>query len=143
MLTKAHERLDERGETKLFGLLAAGDPRGEVRMTWHAKKSCGRSTTSPPEVAASSLTNSPLISKTTRAHPNSARSAAPSSDGATRSSPGTDAFVSNGPTEAVNNLIKRIKRVGFGFRKFVHYRIRVLLYAGKPNWDLLATVTPR
>jgi transposase len=53
------------------------------------------------------------------------------------------ALVSNGPTEAVNNLIKRIKRIGFGFRRFAHYRIRVLLYTGKPNWDLLATVTPR
>ncbi|MGD9796817.1 MAG: transposase [Acidimicrobiia bacterium] len=51
--------------------------------------------------------------------------------------------MSNGPTEAMNNLIKRIKRVGFGFRCFAHYRTRVLLYAGKPNWDLLATVTPR
>jgi transposase len=53
------------------------------------------------------------------------------------------ALVSNGPTEAVNNLIKRIKRIGFGFRRFTHYRIRVLLYAGKPNWHLLPTVTPR
>lgn len=51
--------------------------------------------------------------------------------------------VSNGPTEANNNLIERVKRVAFGFRRFAHYRIRVLLYAGKPNWDLLATVTPR
>lgn len=42
----------------------------------------------------------------------------------------------------MNNLIKRIKRNGFGFRKFTHYRIRVLLYAGKPNWDLLATIKP-
>jgi hypothetical protein len=50
--------------------------------------------------------------------------------------------VSNGPTEAVNNLIKRIKRVGFGFRRYAHYRIRVLLYAGRPNWDLLATINP-
>ena len=54
-----------------------------------------------------------------------------------------DTFVSNGPTEAVNNLMKRIKRVGFGFRSFAHYRVRVLLYAGHPNWDLLATITPR
>jgi transposase len=50
--------------------------------------------------------------------------------------------VSNGPTEAANNLIKRIKRIGFGFTRFANYRIRVLLYAGKPNWELLATVTP-
>jgi hypothetical protein len=52
------------------------------------------------------------------------------------------ARVSNGPTEAINNLIKRIKRIGFGFRRFANYRIRVLLYAGRPNWDLLATITP-
>ena len=26
---------------------------------------------------------------------------------------------------------------------FAHYRIRALLYAGEPNWALLATVTPR
>ncbi len=40
----------------------------------------------------------------------------------------------------MNNLIKRI---GFGFRPFTSYRIRVLLYAGRPNWDLLPTITPR
>ena len=47
------------------------------------------------------------------------------------------ARVSNGPTEALNNLIKRIKRIGFGFRNFENYRIRALLYAGKPNWRVL------
>ena len=52
------------------------------------------------------------------------------------------ARVSNGPTESINNLIKRIKRIGFGFRRSTNYRTRVLLYAGKPNWDLLATITP-
>ena len=47
------------------------------------------------------------------------------------------ARVSNGPTEALNNLIKRVKRVGYGFRNFRNYRVRALLYAGKPNWRLL------
>ena len=42
--------------------------------------------------------------------------------------------VSNGPTEAANNLVTRVKRVAFGFRRFEHYRIRSLLYAGSPNW---------
>ena len=51
------------------------------------------------------------------------------------------AQVTNGPTEAMNSLIKRIKRVsGFGFRRF--RRLRVLFYAGAPNWDRLATLTP-
>ncbi len=49
----------------------------------------------------------------------------------------------DGPTEAANNLIKRIKRFAFGFTRFRNYRIRALLYAGRPNWALLATVTPR
>jgi len=51
--------------------------------------------------------------------------------------------VTNGPTEGLNNLIKRIKRAAFGFRNFANYRIRALLYAGKPNWNLLTTITPR
>ena len=53
------------------------------------------------------------------------------------------AHVSNGPTEAANNRIKHVKRVAFGFRRFRNYRIRTLFYAGRPNWDLLATITPR
>jgi hypothetical protein len=38
--------------------------------------------------------------------------------------------VSNGPTEAVNLLVKRIKRAGFGFRNFANYRLRLLLHCG-------------
>ena len=42
------------------------------------------------------------------------------------------AHVSNGPTEAANNLIKRVKRAAFGFTSFRNYRVRSLLYAGSP-----------
>lgn len=38
--------------------------------------------------------------------------------------------VSNGRTEAVNLLIKKIKRVGHGFRNFDNYRLRLLLHCG-------------
>jgi len=37
---------------------------------------------------------------------------------------------SNGPTEAVNMLIKKIKRIGHGFRNLVNYRLRLLLAVG-------------
>jgi transposase len=37
---------------------------------------------------------------------------------------------SNGPTEAVNLAVKRIKRVGRGFRNFHNYRLRLLLHCG-------------
>ena len=50
------------------------------------------------------------------------------------------ARITNGPTEGLNNLIKRVKRVGFGFTNFKNYRIRALLYAGKPNWRVLDSI---
>ena len=52
------------------------------------------------------------------------------------------ARVTNAPTEAANNLVKRVKRAAFGFTNFDNYRIRALLYAGKPNWTILDTLTP-
>jgi transposase len=144
LLTKADERLDERGRTKLLGLLDAGDPRGDVRTAWHAKEvvrsiyehhdpdlalefveRLGRDLqdeTCPVEVRSLGRTLTRWKHQIAAWH---------------------HAHVSNGPTEAANNLIKRIKRVAFGFTRFRNYRIRVLLYAGRPNWDLLATVTPR
>lgn len=143
LLTKGHERLDERGEAKLMSLLEAGDPRGEVRMTWHAKETVRTLYgIADPDDAAEFLDE--LV----------ADMADPDMPPEVQSLAGTlrrwrnqilawhTARVSNGPTEAVNNLIKRIKRIGFGFRRFDHYRIRVLLYAGRPNWDLLPTINP-
>lgn len=50
------------------------------------------------------------------------------------------ARVTNGPTEGLNNLIKRVKRVGFGFSNFKNYRIRALPYADKPNWRVLDSI---
>ena len=41
---------------------------------------------------------------------------------------------SNGPTEGLNLLVKEVKRCGRGFENFDHYRLRVLLRAGKPAW---------
>ena len=35
-----------------------------------------------------------------------------------------------------------VKRAAFGFTNFDNYRIRALLYAGKPDWTLLQTLTP-
>jgi transposase len=144
LLTKADERLDDKGRTKLLGLLEAGDPKGEVRMAWHAKEVVRslydhhdpdlalefvdrlgkdlQDASCPPEVRQLGRTIIRWKHQIAAWH---------------------QAHVSNGPTEAVNNLIKRVKRAAFGFTSFRNYRIRSLLYAGKPNWDLLATVTPR
>jgi transposase len=144
LLTKADERLSENAREKLMGLLNAGDPKGEVFATWRAKElvrglydhddatlalqfvqRLGNDLQDPelPE-EAQSLGRTLLRWK----HQIAAWH---------------EAHVTNGPTEAANNLIKRVKRIAFGFRSFRNYRIRVLLYAGKPNWSLLPTITPR
>ena len=47
--------------------------------------------------------------------------------------------VSNGPTEGLNVLIKKIKRIAAGFRNFAHYRLRLLRHAGGCNWARLGT----
>jgi hypothetical protein len=144
LLTKANERLDEKGSAKLTGLLAAGDPHGEVRTAWHAKEVVRSIYDITDVTLAEEFVCELAIDLQDGDHPLEVRSL-----GRTLARWFTEitnwhkAFVSNGPTEAVNNLIKRIKRVGFGFRSFAHYRVRVLLYAGRPNWDLLPTITPR
>lgn len=38
----------------------------------------------------------------------------------------------NEPTESMNQLAKRVKRVAFGFRSFTNFRIRALLYGPCP-----------
>jgi len=143
LLTKGHERLDEKGNDKLMGLLEAGDPHGEVRMTWHAKETLRGFYTQPADEAEVFLDE--LIAEfADEAHPAEVRSLAKTlRTWRNQILAWHQARVSNGPTEATNNLIKRIKRIGFGFRRFTHYRTRVLLYCGAPDWDLLATVTPR
>jgi transposase len=144
LLTKAKERLDEKGHEKLTGLLRAGDPHGDVATLWQAKEAVRELYAhADPDLALEWVTQLGNDLKD-KDYPIEARSL-----GRTllrwkhQIAAWHRAHVSNGPTEAVNNLIKRVKRAAFGFTSFRNYRIRSLLYAGKPNWDLLATVTPR
>jgi len=132
LLVKAHERLDDKGEKKLRGLLEAGDPGREVRMAWHAKEVVRAiyditdyetakefvtelyldllDDTCPPEVNQLGRTIERWFEQIVAWH---------------------KAFVANARTEAMNGLVKRIKRIGFGLRNFRNYRVRALLYAGK------------
>jgi transposase len=40
----------------------------------------------------------------------------------------------------MNNLLTRVKRVAFGFTNFDNFRIRALLYAGKPSFRVLDSI---
>ncbi len=50
---------------------------------------------------------------------------------------------SNGPTEGLNLLIKKVKCAGHGFRSFTNYRLRILLHAGCVNWPAQRPPAPR
>ena len=143
LLTKAKERLGETGHEKLVGLLRAGDPNGDVATVWEAKEAVRELYAHADADLALEWVTQLGRDLQDKDYPVEARSL-----GRTlirwrhQIAAWHRAHVSNGPTEAANNLIKRVKRAAFGFTSFRNYRIRALLYAGKPNWDLLATIRP-
>ena len=141
LLTRADERLDDRGRTKLLGLLEAGDPHGEVRMAWHAKEVV-RSVhdIDDPDLAVAFVERLGVDLQDDSYPPEDRQLGRTIMRWRSHIAAWHQARVSNEPTEAINNLVKR---VAFGFRRFAHYRIRALLHAGKPNRAQLATVTPR
>ncbi len=49
---------------------------------------------------------------------------------------------SNGPTEALNLLVKKVKRAGHGFRSFANYRLRILLHAGSAGTSPTRPLAP-
>ena len=144
MLAKTHERLDERGNEKLTGLLEAGDPNGEVRMAWHARESVRELYTHTDAEFAVAFVDELVADMADKDMPTEVRSLGRTLKRCRlQIAAWHQAHVNNGPTEAVNNLVKRVKRTAFGFTSFRNYRVRSLLYAGKPNLSLLATITPR
>ena len=141
VLLVGEERLTDKATRRLASLLALGDPGAEVAIAYRAKERlrefyrCSnpaaaramlqeliehcRRRAMPPELQKLGRTLQAWFDKVCNYHL---------------------AKISNGPTEGLNNLIKRIKRIGYGFRNFDNYRIRVLLYAGKPNWRVLNSI---
>jgi transposase len=144
VLLMGEEKLDEDATARLTSLLELGDPGGEVAIAYRIKERvrdfyrtsdptqarrmleelqahCLKRAM-PPEVQKLGRTIKAWFDKLCNYHL---------------------ARVTNGPTESLNNLIKRIKRIGFGFRNFENYRIRALLYAGRPNWRVLGSIVVR
>ena len=143
LLLKAHERVTERGEAKLRGLLA-GDPHGEVRDAWHAKETLPMTyRIGDHQLAIEALDELSRDLRDDTYSPELNRLGRTLHAWRTQITNWHRSRVTNGPTEAANNLAKLIKRVSFGITNFDHYRTRVLLYAGKPDWTLLDTLTPR
>jgi len=142
-LTIARERLSVDQHERLMGLLRAGDPHREVWFAWNAKEVVRQIYDhTDVELAAEwvaeigrDFTDREMPVEVRRLGRTIARWAA-------QIVAWHRSHVTNGPTEAVNNLAKRIKRVAFGPVNFRHHRVRCLLYAGKPDWTLLPTIQP-
>ncbi|MFP4636514.1 MAG: ISL3 family transposase [Nitriliruptoraceae bacterium] len=143
LLVMADERLDDHARDKRQGLLSAGDPKGHVRDAWMAKEAVREIyRIGDPDLAlewvselADTLDDRTYCPEVRRLGRMLARWA-PQIAAWHRSR------ASNGPVEAINSLAKRVKRVAFGITNWTHWRVRVLLYAGRPDWSKLATITP-
>ena len=144
LMLLAEERVTVEGQQRLQSLLRAGDPKAEVAYAWHAKEAVRFFYNIPNARHAQTYLRELAADLQDETFPAEVRSL-----GRTLTrwfAPIINwhrARASNGPIEAINNWIKRVKRVAFGFARFDHYRIRALLYAGKPDWSLLATITPK
>ena len=143
LLVSASERITDSGRLRLRGLLDAGDPYGEVREAWHAKETL-RSIydIDDPDVGAATVEQLASDLQDPGLPPEINRLGRTLWRWRTQIANWHTAKVTNAATEAANNLIKRVKRAAFGFTNFANYRIRSLLYADKPNWALLDTLTP-
>ena len=141
LLLAAAQRVTERGRAKLRGLLAAGDPKGEVRDAWHATETLRGIYRIPDRTTAADALARDLRDEAFSAELN--KLGRTLRRWRTQIADWHRSKVTNGPTEAANNPAKPVKRTSFGITNFDHYRIRVLLYAGKPDWTLLDDITPR
>jgi transposase len=131
LLLTAAEQLTQRGRARLRAGLAAGDPGGEVAAAWQGKELLRAVYAAVGPAAARAALDRfyrwcdgvqvPELSRLARTV--RAWEAEILAFHATNG-------CSNGPTEAVNLLVKKVKRVGHGFRNFANYRLRLLLHCG-------------
>jgi transposase len=131
LLLTAAEQLTGRGRARLRAGLTVGDRFGEVAAAWQGKELL-RAVYAAADLASArvalnrfyrwcdgvQLLELSRLARTVRAWQTEILAWH------------LTAGFSNGPTEAVNLLVKKVKRVGHGFRNFTNYRLRLLLHCG-------------
>jgi transposase len=126
------DRLTEAAWRRLRTGLAAGDPHGELAVTWAVAQDLMACYRTRDRAAAHRLItaarNCPV--------PEVARLGRTLAAWRDEFLAGFDyPEVSNGPTENLNLKIKNTKRTGRGFRNFTNYRLRLLLNHGRIRQD--------
>ena len=144
LLLRGEERLSDEAAARLASLLELGDPTAEVAIAYRVKERLRDFyRESDPDVAEAILADLRDRCLHKVMPPEIRRLGKTIRTWFAKFCNFHLARITNGPTESLNNLIKRIKRIGFGFRNFENYRIRALLYAGKPNWRVLGSIVVR
>lgn len=128
------ERLDVNSTEKMLGLVRAGDRYGQVEATWTAKEAVRELYTVPDHDVASQFIDELIRDTADKTRPIAVRSFSrtlkrwPNEIVAWHK-----LHITNGPTESMNNLAKRVKRAAFGFRSFRNYRIRACSMPANPT----------
>jgi transposase len=139
LLLRTWANLNDRGWERVRDGLAAGDPDGHVAAVWLARELLSEVYTAVdlahakrrlivffqhaadaevPELTRLATTIDRWRDEVLAFH--------------------TTSGASNGPTEAVNLLIEKIRRLGHGYRNFTNHRRRLLLGCGV-QWDTVPT----
>lgn len=129
-LLVAHDRLTETGWARLQAGLNAGDLAGEVGAAYLAKELLREVYATRSQQAARRRLERFYTHCRSAEVPELARLARTIRRWEHEILGWHRTGLSNGPTEAMNLLIKKIKRVGHGFRNFENYRLRLLLHCG-------------
>lgn len=130
-LLRGHERLTTRAWDRLLVGLDAGDAGQQVARTWIGKEELRRVYTAHDLDQARRRLTSFYLHCAFADVPELERLARTISEWQGEIlAYFTTGSASNGRTEATNLLVKRTKRIGFGFRSFRNYRLRLLLSCG-------------
>ncbi len=134
LLLSGFERLDDRGHERMLLGLRVGDPADEVLGAWLAKESVRDVYLAEGRAEAETLLDK-AIAGCAADEVEEIRSLGKTlADWRAEILAHHDTGASNGPTEGLNLLVKKVKRCGHGFRNFENYRLRVLLHAGGVTW---------
>ena len=130
LLLRAGETLSERGRLRLEIGLGAGDPCDEVLDAWLAKEALRAMYAAATYAEASARFDAFVAECQGSAVPELHRLARTALRWRTQILAYHLTGASNGPTEAVNLVVKKVQRVAHGFRSFRNFRLRVLLHVG-------------
>jgi transposase len=142
VLRRRADRLNVRAAARVQAALSSGDPHGEVTAAWICAQ----------DLARVYLAGEPAEGRRRALEVIEALLSCPVPEaqrlGRTLRSWRREFLAyfatggaSNGPTEAVNLIIEKTRRLGHGFRNWHNYRLRLLLRCGGIQWNTL--LTPR